>query len=143
MENLYETSQIKILEKQIAGTLLSFTDVGYLLGKKSSVISQYAKAGIVTFIQQGPKKVISLKDAYLLKACVYAMEHYGFSYTGCKLLKGLLEELKVEPALYIDYLKTIEYKTKITQDEVSKYVNSYKNRGIFQKQKNQKSEKSI
>lgn len=129
--------------KNLSDVMLSYTEVGELLKKKPSVVAQYAKAGIIHPIQQGPKKVITMKEVYLLEACMYAVEHYGCSYTACKIIGSLLKNTDVDPILYKDYLQKLEKENSITKEETSKYVNSYRCRGIFQKQKNQKSKENI
>ena len=55
--------ELKILEKKYAKTTyLTFTEIGELLEKKPSVIAQYAKAGLIHPIQQGPKKLVRLDE---------------------------------------------------------------------------------
>lgn len=125
------------LQIALGNTLFSFTEVGGILNKKPSVIAQYAKAGVIHPIQQGSKKVISLKEIKLLEACMHAVKHYGCSYTACKILKELLQK-SCSNLEYLDFLKKLELKANITENEVIKYVNSYQNRGIFQKNKNKK-----
>lgn len=119
--------------------MMTLTEVGALLHKNPSVIAQYAKAGIVHPIQQGCRKLISLKEVHILDACLHAVEYYGCSYTACKILKEMLKRTKLKPEEYKNYLQEMEKASGITQEEVSKYVNSYKCRGIFQKQKAEES----
>lgn len=146
METMSEHSPFEILENledKLQNALLSYTEIGKLLNKKPSVIAQYAKAGIIHPIQQGSKKLVKMKEVHVLKACMYAAEHYGCSYTAGKVIKTLLKKLEVRPSEYVEYLQQIEKETGITSDEVNKYVNSYRCRGIFQKQKAQEQKENI
>jgi hypothetical protein len=131
------------LQQSLADTYLSYTEIGELLNKNKDVVSQYAKAGIIHPIQQGPRKMVKLKEVYLLDTCMYAVEHYGCSYTACKIIAELLKETCTSPEEYKECIKKMETRAKITKEEVSKYVNSYRNRGIFQKQKAAESRKNI
>ena len=153
MEQLGFSTQITSIEKELSrlehkitqtsGMYFSYNEAAELLGRKPTVVSQYVKAGLINFIQQGPRKLISIEDFYILKCCMYLTKTYGMSYTACKLVCGMLKSSKLQPENYFNYLKKIEQKQNITQEEVYKHVNSYENRGLFQKQKNQKSKQSL
>ena len=131
------------IENYTKRAMLSYTDVGMLLGKNPSVIAQYAKADLIHPIQQGSKKMISMKEVYLLSAYMHAVENYGCSYVACKIIGALLEETSIKPERYKSYLKSLEKKANLTEDKIANHVNSYKNRGIFQKQKAQQSKEDI
>lgn len=135
--------ELKILEKKYAKTTyLTFTEIGELLEKKPSVIAQYAKAGLIHPIQQGPKKLVRLDEVYFLEVCMRAVKYYGCSYVACKIFGGLLRQLDVSPQQYMNLIKKLEDEL-LAPDEVLKNVNSYTNRGIYQKKKNSKSAEDI
>lgn len=136
--SLKETKTVS-LENSLPNNLnLSYKEVGELLGKNPTVISNYVKAGLVSSIQQGSKKIIKLSDCYLLEVYFYLVENYGFSYCACKLIGALLKQEKIKPQEYLLYIKNLEFKAKITENEVKNHVNSYSNRGTYLKKKNEK-----
>lgn len=122
---------------------LSYTDAGKLLDRNPSVIAQYAKAGLIEPIQQGPKKLICYADFQLLKVYLHVAKNFGCSYAACKLI-GLMLKSKsgLKPQDYLNHILKLESKLDMKQ-EIERHVNSYNNRGIFQKQKNQESTKDL
>lgn len=135
---------IENLEHKLAKTsYMSFTEAGEFLDKKPSVIAQYAKAGIIHPIRQGKKKLILLKEVYELEICMRALEFYGCSYTACKVLIQLIRDSGKSPQSYMNYLKSVEERANLTKEDIERHVNSYKHRGIFQKQKAGKSTEDI
>lgn len=130
---------MKSLEKDVCNkTHVSLKEAGSLLGKKGSVVSQYAKAGLIHPVQQGSKKIISMDEMYLLQVYMHAVKNYGCSYVACKILGGLLRDSGKDPYEYMDYIKSIE-ENLLEAGEVAKNVNSYENRGIYQKKKEKES----
>lgn len=131
------------LEKSYAKTTyLSFTEIGQLLDKKPSVVAQYAKAGLIHPIQQGPKKLVRLDEVHLLEVYMHAAKYYGCSYVACKMLGGLLKATNTSSARYMDLIKKLEGQL-LTLEEVVKHVNSFNNRGIFQKKKSEEQRKNL
>lgn len=136
--------EFSILEKNVSEVAyLNYTMAGQLLDKNPSVIAQYVKSGLIPYVQQGNEKLILMSDVYLLKACIHAAKHYGCSYTACKMFAELLKNSNVDPCNYMSYIRELEEKAKLSINEVAKHVNSYKNRGIFQKKKAEESRKDF
>lgn len=133
-------SQLESAITKTDGMYFSYNEAAELLGRKPSVISQYVKSGLMTYIQQGPRKLIAMEDFHLLKCYLYLTKNYGLSYTACKMVKGLLKRTKIKPENYFDYLREIEKTQKISMEEKQKHVNSYESRGLAQKKKNRESE---
>lgn len=142
-KNFSFENALNCIEKQARKALLSYTEIGNLLDKNPAVIAQYAKADLIHPIQQGSRKLISMRELHLLAAYMYAAENYGCSYVACKILGGILEDSDIEPENYVSYLKLIEKQTNVAEDKIKKHVNSYKNRGIFQKQKIEQSKENL
>jgi hypothetical protein len=136
-------AQFTAIEKQLAKTpCLSLKEVGDLLGKKGSVIAQYAKAGLIHPMQQGSKKVITMTEVYMMEVYMYVVKNYGCSYTACKIIGALLKKLDLKPSEYMEFLKNLE-KPLIDEKEKEKYVFSYENRGTYQKKKAKESRENI
>lgn len=139
---LVQAQVLKIEKDLLKNTYLCYNEIGELFNKKPSVISQYAKAGLIHPVQQGPKKLVRMEEVYELEVYLHAAKYYGCSYVACKMLGGLLKNSKIEPQNYMNTIKNLENKL-LSPEEVRKHVNSYTNRGIFQKKKNKESKISI